>query len=107
MKTFQEYLNEQNILQRGMDYVKSKLGMQTSQQKAAQRYADKTNPALQAVELEKTAQQAFPEIDHVLLNTARLMNNAGYPQAFNWQQTTQAKLKQLRDEIMHNLANMK
>ena len=106
MKTFEEFVNE-NILQKGFDFVKSKMGLQTSQQKKQQNYDNKTNPVMQSKAHLQAANNAFSELGDVILNTARIMQNAGNQQAWNWHKNTEQKLAQIRQEINQNLGSVK
>ncbi len=99
MKTFEEYINEQNIFQRGLDFVKSKLGMQTSQQKADQKYADKTNPVLQAQQYIKSTNETIAELKDIVLNCTRLLNNAGRAGS-QWQKSMEPRIQEIQKYIL-------
>lgn len=99
MKTFEEYINEQNMFQRGLDFVKAKLGMQTSQQKADQKYADRTNPVLQAQQYVKATNEAIGELNDIVLNCGRLLNNAGKGGS-NWQRSMEPRIEEIKKYIL-------
>ena len=89
MKTYQEYLNEQNILQRGLDYVKSKLGMKGNQ---TQQYTRLTN-------------ETINKLKDVVLNITNLVNNAGRD-GNGWQKGMEPRIEEIRRYMLHVLNSL-
>lgn len=94
MKTFEEYINEQNIFQRGLDFVKSKLGMQTSQQKT-----DKTNPNQEAQQYIKATNETIGKLREIVASSTKLLNNAGRAGS-QWQKSMEPRIQEIQKYIL-------